>query len=129
MELGSLFIESFAEAIAEYEGFWKAGSRPERNRNPGDLRAGRFAMSKDQAGYAVYATYEGGWSDLREQVKRNLDRGLSMLEFFAGKPNVYSGFAPSGDNNVPEAYAKFVAGRLYKKGWTVPLDGILRDYL
>ena len=110
-------IRAVAQAIAAFEGFFKAGTVAARNNNPGNLRAGPRAVSKDAQGYAVYATADDGWADLYRQVDLNISRGLNLREFFAGKPGVYPGYAPAEDANQPENYAQFVATRV-----GVPVD-------
>jgi hypothetical protein len=104
------FIDNFAQAIAIMEGFFKPNSLAARNNNPGNLRS--WGKTPIAAGYAAFQSAEQGWNALRAQIQRNIDRGLTLREFFAGKPGVYSGYAPSADKNNPEAYARFVAGRL-----------------
>lgn len=103
-------IEGLAQAIASMEGFFKPGSLAARNNNPGNLRS--WGSAPIAAGYAAFQSVEQGWDALRAQIQKNVNRGLTLREFFAGKPGVYAGYAPSADKNNPEAYARFVAGRL-----------------
>jgi hypothetical protein len=49
-----------------------------------------------------------GWNALYSQIQTNIGRGLTLNEFFAGKPGVYAGYAPSADSNSPLAYAQRV---------------------
>ena len=62
-------------------------------------------------GYAVFNSPEEGWAALRKQIQLNVNRGLTLEEFFGGKPGVYPGYTPSADSNDPANYARFVAGR------------------
>ena len=41
-------------------------------------------------------------------------RGLTFLEFFAGRPGVYAGFAPARDRNEPLVYAQAVLTRVQR---------------
>ena len=104
-------IEALAIAIATFEGFFIPNSRAQRNMNPGNLRAGPRAIGKDDAGYAIYPSMDAGWADLRRQIERNIGRGVTLLEFFTGKPGVYAGYAPAADQNHPLNYARFVADK------------------
>ena len=99
--------ESIAQAIATMEGFFQSGSIAQRNNNPGNLRS--WGNAPVVNGYASFATPEDGWNALYSQVNTNIGRGLSLYEFFAGKPGVYPGYAPSSDSNQPVQYAQFVA--------------------
>ncbi len=108
------YIDDIAGAIARQEGTGCGA-----NNNPGNLRTwGSLPVSR---GFAVFPSCEAGWEALRHQVQRNVDRGLTLEEFFAGKMGVYAGYAPTADNNQPLIYARNVST------WTglplgVPLD-------
>lgn len=106
------FIDSLSNAIARMEGYNVAGSLAQRNNNPGNLRSGQGQIGMDAKGYAIFATPEAGFAALQNQVNLNVGRGLTLEEFFAGKPGVYSGYAPSADSNDPTNYANTVAGWL-----------------
>ncbi len=99
-----------AQAIATMEGFFKPGSLAARNNNPGNLRS--WGSNPIVNGYAQFRSAEEGWTALKAQIKKNIDRGLNLTEFFAGKPGVYAGYAPAADKNDPGNYARFVAGRV-----------------
>lgn len=102
-------IDSLAQSIATMEGFFKPNTIAQRNNNPGNLR--RWGANPVQNGYAVFNTPEEGWAALRKQIQLNVNRGLTLEEFFGGKTGVYPGYAPSADSNDPANYARFVAGR------------------
>src|SRR6516165_5090507 len=54
-------VQQFAQAIANAEGWFVAGSRPQRNNNPGNLT--------DSAGaFRIFSTVADGWAALYEQV-------------------------------------------------------------
>jgi hypothetical protein len=108
-------VQAFADAIATMEGFHsRAVTRAKVNNNPGNLRS--WGSVPVVSGYASFPTADDGWNALRQQVQKNLFvRKLSIGEFFAGKPSVYPGFAPSADSNNPGHYANFVCGFLNPK--------------
>jgi hypothetical protein len=102
--------DSISQAIATMEGWYKAGSIAQRNNNPGNLRSwGSFPIVD---GYARFPTPDAGWAALRQQIDLNISRGLTLYEFFAGKPGVYGGYSPSADKNDPGGYAVYVASRV-----------------
>ena len=102
-------VERIAVAISEMEGFNKPGSMAQRQNNPGNLRS--WGKTPIVDGFANFPTAAEGWSALRRQIWRNVDRGLTLYEFFGGKPNVYAGYAPDADGNRSRHYAEFVAKR------------------
>lgn len=124
-------VERIAIAISEMEGFNKPGSRAQRQNNPGNLRS--WGKTPVLDGFANFPTPAEGWRALRRQVWRNVDRGLTLYEFFGGKrvtdtltvthPDgtveevekkttvVYAGYAPDADGNRSRHYAEFVAKR------------------
>ena len=124
-------VEKIATAISVMEGFPKAGSRANRQNNPGNLRS--WGKTPIVEGFANFPTAAEGWSALRRQIWRNVDRGLTLYEFFGGKritdtltvthPDgtveevekkttvVYTGYAPDADGNRSRHYAEFVAKR------------------
>jgi len=115
------FVDKFAEAIAEMEGFnvTQAGAVrtntpwptvAQKNNNPGNLRQWERRVNK--TGYAYFASRKEGFMALYAQILLNVLRGLNTYEFFAGKRGVYSGYAPANDGNKPKLYAEFVASRL-----------------
>lgn len=105
-------VESLSNAIARFEGYFVPGSVAQRNHNPGNLRSGPGAIGTDPRGYAVFPDDETGFAALQNQVALNIGRGLTLNEFFGGKPGVYPGYAPAADQNKPQQYAATVAGWL-----------------
>lgn len=117
-------IEEWAESIKVYEG-WFEGSRSWRNSNPGNLRfVYQFgAIEKDDKNFAVFDSYASGWNALIRQLQRAIHDPsvppsllygpeMTFVEFFAGIPDKYLGYAPKADGNDPVAYALFVTQRL-----------------
>lgn len=108
-------IDSIAAGIERQEG---VGCR---NNNPGALRT--WGSLPTSGGFAVFPTCEDGRAALRQQVQRNIDRSLTLQEFFGGKAGVYPGYAPAADNNQPNIYASHISD------WTgIPLDVPLDEY-
>jgi hypothetical protein len=93
-----------ALAIAQMEGYNKAGSRPNRNHNPGNLRASSLPNTKDAGGYCVFPDSETGWAALERQIGLDKNRGLTVEQF------VHK-YAPPTENHT-ENYIQFVCGRL-----------------
>lgn len=69
-------VQRLAQAIASAEGFYTAGSRPQRNNNPGDVTQDLIhkAVGMDGA-FPVYATAADGWANLYAQVNLWLSGG------------------------------------------------------
>lgn len=71
--------ERLAEAIATQEGFFVAGSRAQRNRNPGNLtQSFGFAVVGADGMFPIFASAAEGWAALRTQVGMMLD-GTSRI--------------------------------------------------
>lgn len=104
------FVARFAEAIATFEGYYKPGTISKRHRNPGNIRA--WGEMPTMRGYVVFPSDAAGFEALEHQIRKNIRRGLSLYEFFGGKPRVYPGYAPDADGNHSKRYAEFVAARL-----------------
>src|SRR5690349_3109143 len=102
-------VEDLANAIERVEsGNFNPASLAMRQNNPGNLRSwGNYPVVN---GYVQFPDYATGKKALQTQVQKNIDRGLNLYEFFAGKPGVYGGYAPAADNNKPRSYAETVAG-------------------
>ena len=67
-------VDRIAEAIATAEGYFVAGSRPERNNNPGNLTDdfGYQTIGKDGS-FPVFVNAAAGWAALKDQVRMMLD--------------------------------------------------------
>lgn len=101
-------IDDISNAITQYEG--KPGDINYRNNNPGNLRSGVGQIGTN-GGFAVFPDWTTGYAALQNQVTLNVSRGLTLSEFFGGKPSVYPGYAPSADSNNPLQYAAFVSSQ------------------
>jgi hypothetical protein len=126
-----------ANAIATMEGFFQAGSIAQRNANPGNLRS--WGERPVVNGYARFLKADGvsldpdaGWKALRVQISKNINRSLTLQEFFGGVrdaagnpvPGKYTGFSPGADGNHPTQYAQYVAGKCGIPT-DVPLDKVV----
>jgi len=114
-------------AIAAMEGFNIPNSRARRNNNPGNLKdPGPHRIWPhipiDADGFLIPENAGKGWDMLFHQVQLNINRGLTLYEFFAGKEHVYGGIAPSSDHNRPLQYSTFVATRLGGVSLDTPLN-------
>lgn len=90
-----------AQLIATEEGFFKSGSLPARNHNPGDLRHSPHSVHPGDANaIGVIDTDADGWGDLERQLQLYAARRMSI------EKAVYE-WAPPTENNT-EAYLAFV---------------------
>ena len=102
-------MTALARAMAEVEGFFKAGTTAARNSNPGNLRPPPKVTLKGQTGldargFAVFPDAATGWAALDRQIDIDMRRGHTLASFLRK-------YAPPSENDTT-AYIKFVAGRL-----------------
>jgi hypothetical protein len=94
-------VSKLAEAIARKEGFYVAGSLPQRQNNPGDLR---HAPGENHPGnpdaVGAFPTAEAGWAALERQLGLYAARGLTVADM------VYE-YAPESENDSA-AYLNYV---------------------
>lgn len=106
-------------AIATMEGFFaKKKTLAQINNNPGNLRAGKRAVSKDANGYARYTTVEDGWADLSDLIGWYARRHFTLF-------GMMERYAPSADKNDPDAYARFICQRV-KCQMDTPVEQLLK---
>ena len=110
----------FCVAIAEFEGWWIEGSISQRHNNPGNIRP------IGGAGFRTFEDPMDGWDALQNQVRINIDRGLTLREFFLGKDGVYPGYTPIADNNSPEVLENYIAFVAERCSFAQNID--LRNY-
>ncbi len=94
-----------AHLIAIEEGFYVAGSIPQRNNNPGDLRHAPDETHPEDAPNSVgaFETPEKGWAMLERQLELFAGRGLTVAQAIAA-------YAPPDENNTTEYLANVCAG-------------------
>jgi hypothetical protein len=109
-----------ANAIAKAEGYNVPGSIPDRANNPGNLKLGGTTIN----GVTVYPSDDAGWSALYRQLGLIVSGGSDYYSLNMTIRQMGDIWAPSGDRNVPGAWARNVAAGL---GVTVetPLRAVL----
>ena len=90
-----------AQLIATEEGFFKSGSLPARNHNPGDLRHSPHSEHDPSAPNAIgrIDSDADGWDDLERQLRLDASRGMTLRQA------IYS-WAPPTENDT-ESYLAF----------------------
>jgi hypothetical protein len=75
-------LRLLAKLIAIEEGFFKPGTLPARNHNPGDLRHSPHSEHEpgNPNGIGIVDNDADGWSDLNRQLDRYAARGLTIGE-------------------------------------------------
>ena len=75
---------TFLEAVAREEGFYVEGSRPQRNKNPGDIEYGRFSKAHgavlSDGRFAVFATVEQGFECMAALFSCSTYSGLTVAQ-------------------------------------------------
>lgn len=113
-------VQALANAIATAEGFFSAGSLPQRANNPGDLELGDQGQGTI-AGKTIFASLQDGWDALYHQVSLMLT-GASRIYSPSMTISQIAGFYTGGDN--PTSWATNVANAL-----GVGVDTTLQDLL
>jgi hypothetical protein len=90
-------IEVWAEAIKEFEGWYK-GSRSWRHNNPGNLRYSKYETDNVD-GYSVFPDYETGWKALLFQLRIATDGRSSVYSPDMTLKQFVNVWAPPEDNN------------------------------
>lgn len=124
MNLFNFVVYIMAVWIAFFEGYFLDDSLAKRNNNPGNLRS--WGGRPTREGFAYFSTPREGWEALFKQVAKNINRGLTLLEFFAGKPGVYPGYAPASDGNDPWGYAHFISKKTGIPVVNIPIIDVIR---
>lgn len=107
-------LSPFAEAIGHAEGFFTAGSRPNRNNNPGDLILAppATAYTSDSDGtYAIFDNAADGWQALEDQldlIRRGASHNFNLLMTFNQMAQKYS---PDGWQNWAANVARFLGAQ------------------
>ncbi len=73
---------TFLEAIAREEGFYKEGSRSQRNNNPGDIEYGKFTIAHGalhgDPRFAVFKDAAAGFAAMKSLFQTSGYRGLTV---------------------------------------------------
>lgn len=114
--IGMTFIDKWGEAIAEDEGFYKPGSRPARNHNPGDLKFARQpgAIGKDKDGFAIFPDNATGFAALDRQLQKYVRDypGYSLLQIMAHYLGQHGDMPTVDKEGDAFRYANFVAAKM-----------------
>jgi len=112
------FISLWASAVATFEGFYTAGSRPARDNNPGDLKyAGQpGATGQDSLGFAVFPTADAGWTALDNQLQAYVNQFpdydiFQIMEHYLGQNITAEGGEVTSQGNST-TYANYVASAI-----------------
>jgi hypothetical protein len=105
-------LSTVANTIQQVEGYYP-GTIAYANNNPGNLRccsagvpcanqSSSGATGCDSNNFAVFPSYDDGYSALENQITLDASRGLSIADFT-------SKYAPAQDSNDPASYAATIA--------------------
>lgn len=110
-------IEALADCIMRFEG-WSApmsnvggprGSTSWRNRNPGNLRASKYALGKDDKNYCIFAGLSAGYQALTNDLADKIVLGTHNLTPQSTLHDLFSIYAPALDQNDPNQYTRTIA--------------------
>ncbi|HXA25584.1 MAG TPA: hypothetical protein VNW90_25175 [Acetobacteraceae bacterium] len=103
-------VDDLAEAMIQFEGSRKPDSPGYHANNPGHLKyvGQKGSIGKDALGFARFNDWNTGLTAMKDQIRTNLKRGLTLSEMIGGKEGVYPGWAPASDNNNPANYINYL---------------------
>jgi hypothetical protein len=102
-------VQRIAQAIATAEGFYRAGSRPARNHNPGDVQKDLIGKAIAMDGpFPVYANDADGWANLYAQINLWLNGGSA----YAGPDSTIGDLSEFYTANDQSSWAVNVANAL-----------------
>ncbi len=105
----SNLMNKWADAIQKHEG-WYVGSRSYRNNNPGNIKfIGQKRAIGSDGTFCIFATYADGRQELIDLLVRAATGKSSYYRPEMTLRQFYAVYAPSSDNNNPDAYAVAVA--------------------
>lgn len=104
-------IRKWAEAMSEFEGFNIQGSVAQRNKNPLNLRWSRYQLGV-RDGFAYFADVATGWKAAEFQLTIACNGTSKYYWPTMTLESFFTVYAPRYDNNQPDKYAQYVAGRL-----------------
>jgi hypothetical protein len=96
-------MSKLAQLIASEEGFFKSGSLPQRQCNPGDLEHAPGESHQGTGPVGSFATPALGWTALENQLQLDASRGWTLQQM------VYT-YAPPPQNNSAQYLAYLVQG-------------------
>lgn len=107
----SSVLDTMARAVQRFEG-WFPGSRSFRNNNPGNLKYAEWeksfgAVNKDPQGFAIFDTYEHGFSALIHLLGMRVTQHPEWTMY-----DLFNSYAPASDGNDPQSYAQYVSSAL-----------------
>lgn len=112
-----------AKLIAKEEGFFRAGTLPARNHNPGDLRHSPHSHhSGDPNAIGQIDDDAEGWADLERQLQIDAARGWTIAQAIFV-------WAPAADGNVPSQYLNDVLEGFAAAGHPIHPTTLLHDAL
>ena len=75
---------NFLEAVAREEGFYIAGTRPQRNNNPGDIEFGKFTQAHGATAgdprFAIFPDHDSGFAAMRSLFQSGGYKGLTVSQ-------------------------------------------------
>ena len=102
-----------AKLIAKEEGFFRSGTLPARDHNPGDLRHSPHSQHPgDPNAIGDIDTDAHGWADLERQLQLDAGRGLTL------GAAIYE-WAPAADGNQPDRYLADIIAGFAESGYRV----------
>jgi hypothetical protein len=96
-------MSRLAQLIAAEEGFFKSGSLPQRQNNPGDLEHAPGESHEGTGPIGSFMTPAEGWQALEDQLQLDGGRGWTLEQM------VYT-YAPPEENNSAEYLAYICSG-------------------
>jgi len=105
-------LSNFAAAIGHAEGFFNAGTRPNRNNNPGDFILAPPATAytdKSDGTYAIFDSVADGWQALEDEldlIRRGVSHNYTKTMTFEQMAQKYS---PDGWQNWAANVSSFLA--------------------
>jgi len=116
-------LQKWAFAIQTHEGYfapgenkrYPGGTRAWKNNNPGNIKFTAYtqkafgALRADDKGFAVFRDYQHGFVALCEFLRNCASNKLRMYRGTMSLVDFFRVYAPSGDSNDPDHYARVVA--------------------
>lgn len=116
-------IQELSNAIATAEGFFVDGVLPQRNHNPGDLRAAPWLQHPVVSGGFWQAPSDAaGIAGLQHQIALDIARGMTLRQLITA-------WAPPSDGNNTRNYLAETLRRLTVQGLSIDPDTPLQNYL